>query len=256
MPTICPKCGSISDVNPRRTFSCPQCAFTIPGKDYEKLINFGGNVVRYGIHYRRKYERDLERDGALNSRYSLGEPSVVLSFIGGAIAGGIIGNAAYDGVKICFRGLAAALKTRSINGRGTSAKKSFASQHDLDLLYQLLGDDDEYAKKFVADIKDYLDGMPTADPRVKAVIIQEEMIHRAIDDASESLSKLFAEDMSSYVRVTASGTCYHRNDCPRLRSASKSITLQDAIRLYRPCSVCDPQCAEPDDATERRSQAI
>ncbi len=49
-----------------------------------------------------------------------------------------------------------------------------------------------------------------------------------------------------YVYVTRSGDCYHRKHCGTIQSSKTvyKINIQDAMRAYFPCSVCNPDLKE------------
>jgi hypothetical protein len=237
---ICPRCGNISPVRPQSSFKCGVCRFEMSRRDYTKIIDFGSSVIRYGIHYRRKYEHDLKIHGKLRSRYSLADPTIVLSFVGAAIAGGILGNASYDVLKYCLKGLASSLQGMRLRSRSIAEKKPFASTQDLDIIHRLLGKNDDYRDHFRRDIQDYLEGMPGAHPDIRAMLIQEEAIHREISKVRKSLENVSVSARRQYVFVTRSGEAYHSRNCHLIRGAKQRISIHKARQKYRPCCICKP----------------
>jgi hypothetical protein len=208
-------------------------------KDYTKVIAFGRNAIRYGIHYRRKYQRDFEKHGKLTCFYSLEEPTHVLSFIGGLIAAGIVQNASYEALKFCLKGLASSLRRMRLKGKTSDAGTAIASPQDLDVVYRLLGENGDYANHFRDEIQDYLNGMPGVHPDVRRVIQQEERMHREAAAFRRRLEKA-STTPRHYVYVTPSGQKYHSKKCPLLRGVRQRISIDDAKRRYSPCQICKP----------------
>jgi hypothetical protein len=240
MPTICLKCGNISDTTTAKVVRCRECDFSIEKAQYDELIDFGRNVGLYGIRYRRRLESDLEEYGHLPLSYSLLQPSDIESWIMAVTVGGILGNAAYDGLKVCLKGLAKALIERPALIQRADEKRPFARPEDLDLIHTLLGADDEFYDEFTADIRDYINEMPNVSPQVKDAIISDERIQRQLRRAIEPLEIVAPSIKEQVVYVTSSGTKYHKRQCPQLRGRAKKIGLREAIEKYKPCKYCSP----------------
>lgn len=103
---LCFGCAHIfAESKKGRFVICPKCGFKLGRGRFNKVINYCYEAVRYGYDYRLAYEHLEERDNDEESRaaFCLAEPEQALVFVAAAVASGIIGNAAYDAVKLVIK---------------------------------------------------------------------------------------------------------------------------------------------------------
>lgn len=165
--TICFNCAHLFQSS-NEIITCPECSFTIERDRYEKLINYASDAVEFGYHYRQTYEDDLQA-GELNVRHALVFDDIWI-FAGLAALSGIIGNAAYDVLKIVIRKL----------------REKRAEVIEYDMVQQALKnlENEEELRLFLQYILDYHNSLENVDAQVKGVIIEEMIIDVLLEDPS------------------------------------------------------------------------
>lgn len=237
-PIICTKCGTVSVKQHNEYIQCEDCGNIISRIAYENLISFGYNIVHYGVNYRKIYEHDYEVHGNFPSRYSIVGPSILLSFIAGAIAGGIIGNASYDFIIYCLRGLVKSLRNKTVNKQLGVYGDAFSNDKDIILLLDIL-ENKENAIEFREYINEYLNGMRNVNPKVRSLIISEESIRAMISAVQDSIDHIYQKSTNrKYVYVTKTGRKYHAHGCRHLIGKSRRIEIILADRIYTACKTC------------------
>lgn len=91
-----------SDAN----LSCKICGRLIDREAYLRLIAIAHDAVRYGYQYRKKYEEDEARQTSrkrTRTAYYLVQLGPHFDWIGLAIISGVLGNAAWDVVKLVIK---------------------------------------------------------------------------------------------------------------------------------------------------------
>lgn len=97
---ICFNCANLFSYEGGSNIVCPECAFSINRKVYNRLINYASEAAEYGYLYRQTYEKDFHK-GKLNSRYQISFDEIWI-FAALAALSGVIGNATYDLIKIAI----------------------------------------------------------------------------------------------------------------------------------------------------------
>lgn len=223
---ICPKCYAISSVMRGPKLRCPACGASTKLNDYAKKMEIGLTYVRYGVFYRETLEEDYSKHGKITCSYKLVDPSEVFQFIGLAIAAG----ASYDIFKLVCKALWKQVKKS--HSTASPAQKSIISDWDRDRLFDLVGRDERYAKKFFKYVKEYPKGMPTASMPVRKALIAETVIDNVID------SRHAGQVESNQVYITANGKSYHTKDCRYSGKNSRCVSLAKLPPIYKPCSFC------------------
>lgn len=160
---LCFGCAHIFAENEKGRFViCPKCGFKLGRGRFNKIINYCYEAVRYGYDYRLAYEEHLEercKDEGSSVAFCLAAPEQALVFVAAAVASGIIGNAAYDAVKLVIKKL----------------KESFQdSGNNLKVSESLRVIEDEYEfEKFKKYIQDFHEGFKVVDEKVVRAIIEE-----------------------------------------------------------------------------------
>ena len=238
--TICWRCGSLKVTAKKVALVCNECSFSISDGDYHALFDFGRDAILFGVYYRQRYEDQIQEHGEITRKYCLAEPPVVLSFIGGVMAGGIIGNASYDLVKSALTRLADALGRRKLAKQRSLNRRTFATIDDLALIRKLLNDEEEF-RRLAEAIAEYLNGMPNVDQAVRGAIIDEQGISKsvaAIVEIARGIDESPRDDSRRFVYVSANGRKYHVNGCHCLPDVHRRISLEKAKREFTPCKVC------------------
>jgi hypothetical protein len=211
---------------------CSNCGFECSDSRYKRLVERGRKIVRYGIHYRNKYEQQISKHGRIVKKYSLSEPTVVEAVIG-IIVSGILGNAAYDAVKSCLRRIYSGLKNRRLKSKSVLSENAFACSEDVDLIFRLIGSDSQFAEHFFRYAREYDENVSACDAQVAIAICEERTMHEC--------ASIFRLDPHKFVYVSRSGTIFHRKSCKKLRSPSRRIRLKKAMLSgLKPCKQCDP----------------
>ena len=66
-----------------------------------------------------------------------------------------------------------------------------------------------------------------------------------VDYNAKHVSLDRAEQVSVY--ITKTGSCYHDEDCHHIEYSKIEISLEEAAKEYRRCSVCNPPIIENDE---------
>lgn len=160
---LCFGCAHIFiDSGKGRFVTCPECGFKLGRGRFNKIINYCYEAVRYGYDYRLAYEEHLEergKDEECSVAFCLAAPEQALVFVAAAVASGIIGNAAYDAIKMVIK---------KIN-------KSFHNSENNRIVSEslrVIEDEDEF-QKFTKYIQDFHEGFKVVDEKVVKAIIEE-----------------------------------------------------------------------------------
>ena len=228
---VCPRCWTLSTVAWIPSLCCPYCQLTISRSDYEKRIESGRRIAKYGVQYRRLYEKEFKKHGKLRSRASLADPSLIVAFLASSAASGI----AWDVMKGGLQRLAKSLKERRHkNGADSNSK---ISAQDLNYVHELLGNK-EKTDNLVADVADFMDKMPTVAPEVRDAIISEGAIEQIISSHQRIQAKIAAANRDTTVYVSPSGTRFHLKNCSHLRGIKLPLSAEAAVKKYLPCDLC------------------
>lgn len=166
---LCLHCASV--VGPRRSrpAACPSCGAAWDYKQYDLARTYAGRVARFGVIARRQYERSILARPRM--RYITPSPSDTLVFVTLAAISGVLGNVAYDIVKTVIRKIL----------------KNAAGDHDHppdEDVKQLTSD--EAIDNLFQHIQEFIGGLPTVDPAVKAAVLEELLVHHMTDIVMES----------------------------------------------------------------------
>jgi hypothetical protein len=156
--------------------SCYRCGISISSEESEEVFQYAAETYYYGYQYRVYYENAF--------RSSPDVPKPCLAFAGEAfiwitlaMLSGIIGNAAYDVVKVVLKDLRDQAKGRRAEDRSYSLLADVTDK-ELDELFQ-------YAR-------DYYHGLESLRKEVRAAIIEEIVVDEISHDPviNHELTKL------------------------------------------------------------------
>ena len=173
-PILCFSCASIYE-RPAQKLTiiiCPECGFSTTYERYREFYRHAFYAVRYGIQYREFYEHQDKKSSLKPFLTSLGELS---TFIGLAIASGVLGNAAYDGVKI--------------------AVKRILSQREKCKGHERVNFTDTEIEKLISYLVDYEDGFSKLPEKIRHEIAEEILGDSAAENPAiaNKLTKLLFE---------------------------------------------------------------
>lgn len=159
--TLCLGCAHVfTECEKGRFIICPKCGFKLGRGRFNKIINYCYEAVRYGYDYRLVYE-DLEEENNEESSvaFCLAPPDQALVFVAAAVASGIIGNAAYDAVKLAIKKIRESFLN---SGNNQNVNESL----------RVIEDEGEF-DKFAKYIQDFHEGFKVVDEKVVRAIIEE-----------------------------------------------------------------------------------
>lgn len=173
---LCLHCASLVSREEVIDGTCPVCGASIDVAELERLYEFGAETYYYGHQYRIVYEEQFERTGD-RIRYSLQFAGEAFAWIMLAVASGVLGNAAYDGLKLVVARIRADVASGKLSDRDYSA---------------LLVLSDEELGKILYSAKQYLTGMDGLTREVRLAIAEEIAADAAAHDPklAEEMLKL------------------------------------------------------------------
>jgi hypothetical protein len=229
--TVCLRCGKLNCLIVDGSVHCPKCKFTLALKRYDKLIADGSEIILHGVKYRLEYEAQIAKHGRIVRKYMLGTPTIVEAAVA-IIVSGVLGNAAYDVVKSTLKSIYADLAKRRLKRQSSPSDLKIFSQ-DADLIYRLIGNDDNFASTFIGYAKEYVDNRKSQTLAVAQACAEEYGF-----DSYEDICK---NDPSTYVFVSQTGRCFHRKNCRTLYPPTRRIRIKTAILTpLSPCRKCKP----------------
>jgi len=162
---FCFNCGHITKTAnlEAKNIVCSFCGYPIESETYKQIIEFSEETVVIGFLYRKQYEMDYKKDKALSKRYCLSSPPDVLIYIGSVIVSGIIGNYSYDVIKKVIS---------KIREQYQPTKKD----SHLETVEKILSDD-VFKDELTLYIKEYLEGMPDVNSKIREAVFSELFVH-------------------------------------------------------------------------------
>jgi hypothetical protein len=161
---LCLNCATIFEAAQNETYTCPNCDYRF---DLETLLNrtkLASDAVHFGYQYRKVYEEEPEEGP--RKHYSLLLLHEMVEWVALAVISGLIGGASTE------------LAKRVI----AKIKKQVAEKPELrDLDEAKLVLNEEEFKKLTLYVTDFLTGMENVPRGVKAEIIDEILIDRAVE---------------------------------------------------------------------------
>jgi hypothetical protein len=104
---------------------------------------------------------------------------------------------------------------------------------DSDLLHKMIGNDPEYAIKFIDYSKDYINNRRSPITAVARACEEERVFNQYAD--------ILKNDPRIYVFTSQTGRCFHRKSCHALSPPKRRIRLKTAILTpLLPCHRCKP----------------
>src|SRR4030095_16744513 len=155
---LCLQCANLLRSSSKGKLTCRNCGWAIEAADFRDLYSEAERVLRFGHFYRERYEGQRTRQGRINARWSLAETPQWLVFVEMAALSGIIGNAAWAVVTNVIKRLYMKHPKRAGHGR-------------------IRLSEDDTINMLVQHSREYLDGMPNAEPELRRAIEQEEHAH-------------------------------------------------------------------------------
>lgn len=137
--------------------ACPDCGSPIDVAELEKLYEFAAETYYYGHQYRVVYEEQFKQ-AKHRVRYSLQFAGEAFAWVMLAVVSGILGNAAYDGLKLVVA------KIRSDVAAGKLSDRDYGP---------LLTLSDEELGDLLHSAKQYLTGMEGLTKEVRLAIAEE-----------------------------------------------------------------------------------
>jgi len=166
---LCFSCADVFDkAGESKYISCPQCGFSIEEKRYREFYRHAFYALRYGFQYRRQIEQDQDKEDKVHFNLSpLGE---LATFIALAAASGVLGNAAWAGVKL-------AIKKIIKQNKSVENERTFS---------------DSEIEQLIAYISDYEDGFKNLPEKVQNDITEEILGDAAAENPiiADKLAKL------------------------------------------------------------------
>lgn len=98
-PVFCLGCASVLPPFTEQELVCPRCGHRMTSKGYRQILEIAYSAARYGYQYRRQHESD-RANGITGRHYYLVELSRPFEWIALAIVSGVLGNAAWEVIKI------------------------------------------------------------------------------------------------------------------------------------------------------------
>ena len=150
---------------------CPECKTVVDWNSFSSLLDYLSDAVRFGFQYRIQYEKDLSKNGNLNTRKFIAPPYDILIWLALTVIAGVVGNASYDIAKFATKKLISKISSESENAKIPCA-------------YIVLTQE-EY-KQFESYILDYYAGPKNISPEIRAALIDEMIVHEIENVAEET----------------------------------------------------------------------
>ncbi len=162
---LCLECAALFKPAQSGTYQCPNCGNKFSLRTLLNRTKLASDAVRFGYQYRIVYEEHLEEEGPWKHHTLPLLPEIVEWVVLAAISG-MIGGASWDLAKH----VVAKLRTQ------------IATEPELRELDQakLILNDEEFGKLLVY-VADFLKGMENVAPEVRAAIIDEMIMERAVE---------------------------------------------------------------------------
>jgi hypothetical protein len=98
---LCPNCATF-ELKDNKGFECSNCGSAHKTRHLKLTHDYAAHVYLYGHLYRKDYQKQVDENGKIVIYYCL-EPDSIYKFIGLAMLSGVIGNLAWDLVKIASK---------------------------------------------------------------------------------------------------------------------------------------------------------
>ena len=134
--------------------TCPVCGGSLDVAELERLYEFAAETYYYGHQYRVVYEEQTEH----RTRYCLEFAGEAFAWVMLAVASGVLGNAAYDGVKLVVARIRADVAAGKLSDRDYGPLLALSDDELGSLLYSA---------------KQYLTGMDGLTKQVRLAIAEE-----------------------------------------------------------------------------------
>ena len=215
----------------RIAFACPSCGYRITQKQYDKTVIRGREIVLHGFKYRLEYENQYKKHGRIVSKFSFHEPTIVEAAVA-IIVSGVVGNAAYDAVKIVLHRLYEEIRKRRSKNRRHRAENRISAA-DADLVFKLIGNDPDFEKQFVNYVREYVGKKQTTSPVVASALLEERTF-----DKHQFICQ---NDPDMFVYAGKRSTRFHRKSCASLGTPKRRLRVKAAIlSQLLPCKKCEP----------------
>jgi hypothetical protein len=177
---LCLECATLFKAVQSGIHECPNCGNRFSSETLFNRTKLASDAVRFGYQYRMVYEEGLQEEGPRRHHSLLLLPEVVEWVVLAAISG-IIGGASLDLAKHAVAKL----------------RMQIAAEPELkDLEQAKVVLNEEEFRKLLVYVADFLKGMENVPPEVRAAIINEMIMDRAVElmerreGASESRSPI------------------------------------------------------------------
>lgn len=157
---LCFNCASIFPDNNNRTLNCPVCESSFERDLYLYMISYASEAATFGHAYRVAYEK-LHRCGNLKYTRHQIIVSDIWTFAAVAALSGIIGNIAYDVVKLAIFNIIKSLQKKD-ESPSISVPRLLRSTEGVDI--------------FMNHIRDFCNNLDSIDPEVRNAIIEEMVV--------------------------------------------------------------------------------
>jgi hypothetical protein len=175
---ICLRCGTYFPITDGDILTCPKCGWSISSSDFEILWNEAIRTYRYGHQYRRVYEKQMAEGDGIREMYYLVEPPQWVIYLSLAAIAGIIGNRADH---ILMRALAYLFKK-------VPKESDIKNEREIKVIIQ--------------DSREFLDGMPEIDIKVRAAISEEERADIFVREKAKIVEALDGNDPDALKKAT------------------------------------------------------
>jgi Zn-finger nucleic acid-binding protein len=154
---LCLHCATLLSREEIADGACPVCGTAIDVGELEKLYEFAAETYYYGHQYRVVYEEQFKQTEH-RVRYSLEFAGEAFAWVMLAVASGVLGNAAYDGLKLVVERIRADVAAGKLSDRDYGP---------------LLALSDEELGSILYSAKQYLTGMDGLTKEVRLAIAEE-----------------------------------------------------------------------------------
>jgi hypothetical protein len=205
--TVCLGCAQIIPSSDAENFSCSFCGFGHSGPVQRKLLHYASSAAHYGYLYRGLYEDEFEEHGEIPA-YDIAPVSDALTWMALAALSGIIGGASWE-----LAGAAVRRIFKQVDREKPDSLQVRALQ------------DQEKLKKFLLYIQDFVEGLQTADPRIRSAILTEMIITEEVRLNREERAGAGPEEREARAIERVKNTLSDRPTEEDFRDAWKNIDL-------------------------------
>lgn len=180
---LCFTCAAVFDDQSLPSQSCPSCGALIEAERYAHLLQYAYDAGRFGYQYTLRFEQDLKDEDTARTQYYLVPLGDALVFCALAALSGIVGNAAYNTVKLAIKKI-----LNQIHKPDTTHQQTFIAEMQTE----------EGLQRFLDYVAKYHHDFKGLDRRVVLAVIEELIVDRATKMLPPSIPEDFGSER--YIR--------------------------------------------------------